>query len=159
MSWNLCVRNAYFIVIWICVFNVYMLFKCIGIYIFKRRISYVYESMCSTCVCICYSHVLESIIHIYWNLFNQKCVFHMNLNMFAQCVCACHAHVLELLCETRVFHKYFNKLIERNPPPGGFPIYYVPWSRTVCKRTPLEEPGTNPSRGVLSRFLMREHSK
>ena len=24
-------------------------------------------------------------------------------------------------------------------PPGGFPIYYVPSSRTVCKRTPLEE--------------------
>jgi len=23
------------------------------------------------------------------------------------------------------------------PPPGGFPIYYVPSSRTVCKRTPL----------------------
>jgi len=38
----------------------------------------------------------------------------------------------------------------KNPaPPGGFPIYYVPSSRTVSKRTPLEEPGTNPSRGVL----------
>jgi len=43
---------------------------------------------------------------------------------------------------------------------GGFPIYYVPSSRTVLKRTPLEEPGTNPSRGVsYTRFLMREHSK
>jgi len=38
---------------------------------------------------------------------------------------------------------------EPPPPPGGFPIYYVPLSRTVCKRTPLEECGTNPSRGVL----------
>jgi len=35
------------------------------------------------------------------------------------------------------------------PPPGGFPIYYVPSLKTVSKRNPLEEPGTNPSRGVL----------
>ena len=35
------------------------------------------------------------------------------------------------------------------PPPGGFPIYYVPSSRTVSRRTPLETPGTNPSRGIL----------
>jgi len=29
----------------------------------------------------------------------------------------------------------------KNPPPlGGFPIYYVPWSRTRRKRTPPEEP-------------------
>jgi len=27
----------------------------------------------------------------------------------------------------------------------GFPMYCVPSSRTVCKRTSLEEPGTNPS--------------
>jgi len=32
-------------------------------------------------------------------------------------------------------------LIQRNPPPpGGFPVYYVPWSRTGRKRTPPEEP-------------------
>jgi len=37
-------------------------------------------------------------------------------------------------------------LIERTPPPqGGFPIYYVPSSRAVRKRTPLEEFGTNSS--------------
>jgi len=35
------------------------------------------------------------------------------------------------------------------PPPGGFPIYYVPSSRTVSKRTPLEAPGTNFSREVF----------
>ena len=50
-------------------------------------------------------------------------------------------------------HLISPKLIERNPP-GGFPIYYVPSSRTVNKRTPLEAPGTNSSRGVLfSRYL------
>ena len=42
------------------------------------------------------------------------------------------------------------------PPPGGFPIYCVPSSRTVCKRTPLEEPGTNPSRGVLLHTVLDE---
>jgi len=42
-------------------------------------------------------------------------------------------------------------LIERTPPPRGdfLPIYHVPSSRTVSKRTPLEAPGTNSSRGVL----------
>jgi len=30
-------------------------------------------------------------------------------------------------------------LIERNPPPGGFPIYFVPSSRTVWKRTPSKD--------------------
>ena len=35
------------------------------------------------------------------------------------------------------------------PPPGGFPIYYVPCLRTRRKRTPLEAPCTNSSRGVL----------
>jgi len=38
---------------------------------------------------------------------------------------------------------------KKPPPPGGFPIYYVPSSRTVSKRTPLEAPGTNSSSGVL----------
>jgi len=42
------------------------------------------------------------------------------------------------------------------PPPGGFLIYYVPSSRTVCKRTPLEEPGTNPLRGVLLHTVLDE---
>jgi len=42
------------------------------------------------------------------------------------------------------------------PPPGGFPIYCVPSLRTVCKRTPLEEPGTNLSRGVLLHTVLDE---
>jgi len=38
----------------------------------------------------------------------------------------------------------------KNPsPPGGFPIYYVPSSRTVCKRNPLEGFLSGSSRGVL----------
>jgi len=29
----------------------------------------------------------------------------------------------------------------KKPPPPGGSIYYVPSSRTVCKRTPFEAPG------------------
>jgi len=45
---------------------------------------------------------------------------------------------------------------KKPPSPGGFPIYYFHSSRTVCKRTPLEEPGTNPSRGVLLHTVLDE---
>ena len=38
---------------------------------------------------------------------------------------------------------------KKPPPPGVFPIYYVPSSRTVSKRTPLEEFVPGSSRGVL----------
>ena len=38
---------------------------------------------------------------------------------------------------------------KKPPPPRVFPIFYVPLSRTVSERTPLEAPGTNASRGVL----------
>jgi len=51
-------------------------------------------------------------------------------------------------------HLSTHDLIERNPPPrGGFLFtmfpHQEPCVRGPCKRTPLEEPGTNPSRGVL----------
>ena len=50
-----------------------------------------------------------------------------------------------------------NTLIGRNPPPtGGFPIYYVPSSRTVCKRTPLEGFVPGSSRGVLLHTVLDE---
>jgi len=42
------------------------------------------------------------------------------------------------------------------PPPGGFPIYYVPSSRTVCKRTPLEGFAPGASRGVLLHTVLDE---
>jgi len=47
--------------------------------------------------------------------------------------------------------------IERNlPPPGGFPIYYVPSSRTVWKRTSLEGFVPGSSRGVLLHTVLDE---
>ena len=49
------------------------------------------------------------------------------------------------------------ELIERNPPPpGGFPIYYVPSSRTVSKRTPLIEFVPGALRGVLLLTVLDE---
>jgi len=45
----------------------------------------------------------------------------------------------------------------KNPhPPGEFPISSVPSSRPVCKRTPLEEPDKNPSRGFLLHTVLDE---
>ena len=40
--------------------------------------------------------------------------------------------------------------------PRGFHIYYVLSSRTVCKRTPLEAPGTNSAREVLLHTVLDE---
>ena len=42
------------------------------------------------------------------------------------------------------------------PPPGGFLIYYVPSSRTVSKRTPLEEFVQGSSMGVLLLTVLGE---
>ena len=55
-------------------------------------------------------------------------------------------------------HTFIHVYVDRQKPPplGGFSIYYVPSSRTVCKRTPLEEPGTNPLRGVLLHTVLDE---
>ena len=48
-------------------------------------------------------------------------------------------------------------LIERTPlPQGGFPIYYVPSSRTVCERTPFESCVPGSSRGVLLHTVLDE---
>ena len=47
-------------------------------------------------------------------------------------------------------------MIERNLPPGWFPIYYVPSSRTVSKRTPLEQFVPGASRGVLLLTVLDE---
>ena len=49
---------------------------------------------------------------------------------------------------------------KKPPPPGGFPISYVPSSRTVSKMTTLKNlVQILRGRSSYSRFLMREHSK
>ena len=60
----------------------------------------------------------------------------------------------EWLQDNCLLRYYFDR---KNPhPPGGFPIYYVPSSRTVCKRTPLEEFVLGASRGVLLHTVLDE---
>jgi len=54
-----------------------------------------------------------------------------------------------------VFGCFFNDG-KNPPPPGGFPIYYVPSSRTVCKRTPLEGFVPCSSRGFLLHTVLDE---
>ena len=77
------------------------------------------------------------------------------------CLTDCTANAdVSILCD-----RYFNMIIQKHschfdrknpPPPGGFPIYYVPSSRTVCKRTPLEGFVPGSSRGVLLHTVLDE---
>ena len=62
-----------------------------------------------------------------------------------------HAYSEHLLTRTRT-QTALNNFIERNPPP----LYYVPSSRTVCKRTPLEGFVSGSSRGVLLHTVLDE---
>ena len=52
-----------------------------------------------------------------------------------------------------VFNKSFTL---KPPPPGGVLRYYVPSSRTLCKRTPLEGFVPGSSRGVLLHTVLDE---
>jgi len=74
---------------------------------------------------------------------------------------------LERRCVDRWSCSRWFTLIERNPPLGEFPIYYIPWPRTGRKRDPTEEPPHKlMNLGVVlqggsfsSRFLITEHGK
>jgi len=124
-----------------------------------------------------YTHVMYTCIHtlmLEWHM--ERIETHvMNTHIHNIClqrmnVCIhSHTHIHDMYTHTHALETHGmhrdtrhenthiqNILIERNPPPGGFPIFYVPSSRTVCKRTPLEEPGTNPSRGVLLHTVLDE---
>ena len=65
-------------------------------------------------------------------------------------------HMLDLHVQSIMSPDLCAMLIERNPPRGEFPSYYVPYSRTVCKRTPLEGFVRGASRGVLLRTVLDE---
>jgi len=79
---------------------------------------------------------------------NESChmyewvALHINeLQLMNECVTsdmneACHIWM------SHVIHEWIASHIDRKKPPspGGFPIYYVPWSRTWRKRTPPKEP-------------------
>ena len=67
-----------------------------------------------------------------------------------------YIHIFIYMCVCVVVYIYIYIDQKKPPPPEGFPIYYFPSSRTVCKRTLLEEPGANPSRGVLLHTVLDE---
>ena len=45
---------------------------------------------------------------------------------------------------------------KKTPPPGGFPIYYVPSSRTECTKTTLKGFVPGSSRGFLLHTVLDE---
>jgi len=93
------------------------------------------------------NHTLQHILQHIHTL--QHILQHISLNHTLQ-------HILQHISSPPVRHDFDRK---KPSPPGGFPIYYIPSSRDVCKRTSLEGFVPGSSRGVLSRFLMRERSK
>jgi len=72
-------------------------------------------------------------------------------SLLLRCGEVCFLVYLSLRLVLTLFCKRPGMQVDRKkpPPPGGFPIYYVPSSRTVCKRTPFEGFVPGSSRGVL----------
>ena len=121
-----------------------------------------------TCVCVCVS------MRVYVCVCMCACE---SVKRTSFCVCVCsyasmcndtkephktdssgrYSYIHDTCTHTRRLHIYAQDFDRKKPPPpGGFPIDYVPSSRTVCKRTPLEQIGTNPSRGVLLHTVLDE---
>jgi hypothetical protein len=65
-----------------------------------------------------------------------------------------YIHMYTCVIYIHVLYVYIDR--KKPPPPGGFPIYYVPSSRTMCKRTPLEGFVPGSSRGVLLHTVLDE---
>ena len=63
-------------------------------------------------------------------------------------------HHVKISSRDDMYNTHFDR--KKPPPPGEFPIYYVPSSRTVSKRTPLEEFVPGASRGVLLLTVLDE---
>ena len=122
-------------------------------------------------------------VHIYI-LFVRTCIFevavvkgasyvYLNMRVYVYTI---HTHVYTHICEVAVLEAAENihskecvhicvmyqcgihTQVDRkkSPPPGGFPIYYVPSSRTVCKRTPLEGFVPGSSREALLHTVLDE---
>ena len=121
------------------------------------------------CVCVvCVSRVCVCVVclcFLSWHMFricsvrvSLPCIVVMCLPcvcLFFHCICV---GCVSLLCICVVCLSLPVLHIDRkNPPlPGGFPIYCVPSSRTVCKRTPLERFVSGASRGVLLHTVLDE---
>ena len=99
---------------------------------------------------VCVSRVFPHSVSILSRLWRHR--LH-TLSPYSLCLDSLYFSILSMqtLC---IQSRHSNR--NNPPPPGAFPMDYLPSSRTVCKRTPLEEPGTNPSRGVLLHTLLEE---
>ena len=76
----------------------------------------------------------------------------------ALCVYTCiHTHTILHIDHMAIWSLYIDR--KKLPHSGGFPIHYVPSSSTWRKRTPLEAPGTNSSRGVLFLLILDQGTK
>jgi len=96
-----------------------------------------------SCICdiYCVIHIASSIYHMHialcdvcdiYNICHNICHMHMALvKMFRNMY-----HMRMPLCDVCDIYNICHMHIDRKKPhpPGGFSIYYVPWSRAVCKR-------------------------
>jgi len=88
-----------------------------------------------------YIHTLTIISYVY--IHTLKVLYHVLKMPYYVYTHVIHSHVYNIHIMyiidtfslfTYIFTLFKYSLIERKPPPGGFSIYYVPWSRAVCKR-------------------------
>jgi len=139
-----------------------------GIYahIYKRTRAFFFTNMGYACdvlvrvfVRVCprekystymYMYMYTYFVYVYAYIFLMFCVYvciYIYVYTFTSVDVLCKYMLTYVLCFEYI---YVYTLIERNPPPGGgFPIYYVPSSRTV----PHQEPWEDPPRRICTRFF------
>ena len=108
---------------------------------------------------VCHDTFICDMINLYvtWRIHSRNC--NMIRYQFASC-----SHVFYLCVITHSHMAWFihvrHDFDRKKPPPlGGLPIYYVPSSRTVGKRTPLGEFVPGASRGVLFLTVLDEETQ
>jgi len=114
--------------------------------------------VCVFCIVYCVLCIVYCVLSMIYVVYCQDLcgyVYVYGLRSMCICIvyclrsmlCLCGMCLCIVYCLRSMWYMYVDP--KKPPPRGGFPIHYVSSSRTVCKRTPLEEPGTSPSRGVL----------
>jgi len=131
------------------------------IYIYTYICTFIYD------IYMCNMRTLYIIQHVYWDSvdMHECCRDSVNMNethAYMTWLHHCdmtHSHV------TQTFHMCPDSSIstqsdrKKSPPPGGFPICYVPSSRTVCRRPPSKDLYQVLRGGSSYTRLMRENSK
>jgi len=138
-----CVHACIYINMYIYVYVYICIYMYIYVYIYEYRDIHQNVSCKYTFIWM-YTH-----IHMYIYIYICIHIYIYTQRSHAACICT---HIC-MYMYIYIFSIYWSK---EHPPPGGFPIYYVPSSRTVSKRNPLEAPGTNFSRGVFLLTVLDE---